>query len=194
MSRFSFHSYLLNFTPLFCLPIHFHFIFISFSFPFDYRVWAWTQLASHFLQYLLVDQLYVKKVYFCSFVTKSNQAFTKYSPVVFNSFYRTVTHGGLYIGFSQASPSSIISPRFILNLFLLLPLYFFFHCSPLSPLQRIYKISIDPDKPPHTAPNKISFLEIFIFLSLLEHSPVHAVSINPNIPPLRESGLQQIYL
>ena len=35
---FSFHSYLLNFTPLICLPIHFHFVFISFFLPFDYWV------------------------------------------------------------------------------------------------------------------------------------------------------------
>ena len=194
MSRFSFHSYLLNFTPLFCLPIHFHFIFISFSFPFDYWVWAWTQLASHFLQYLLVDQLYVKKVYFCSFVTKSNQAFTKYSPVVFNSFYRTITHRGLYHRIFTSLPLKHHFPTVHIEPLPSIASPFFFHCSPLSPLQRIYKISIDPDKPPHTALNKISFLEIFIFLSLLEHSPVHAVSINPNIPPLRESGLQQIYL
>ena len=134
MSRFSFHSYLLNFTPLFCLPIHFHFIFISFSFPFDYWVWAWTQLASHFLQYLLVDQLYVKKVYFCSFVTKSNQAFTKYSPVVFNSFYRTVTHGGLYH-----------------RIFTSLPLKHHFptvHIEPLPSVASPFFFSLQPSKPP----------------------------------------------
>ena len=49
---------------------------------------------SDFLHYSLVDQLYAKEVCFCSFVTKPNQASTKYSPDVFNSFYRTVTHGG----------------------------------------------------------------------------------------------------
>ena len=41
MSGFNFHSYLLNFTPLVCLPIHFHFVLISYSLPFDYWVWAW---------------------------------------------------------------------------------------------------------------------------------------------------------
>ena len=39
------------------------------------------QTASHFLRSSLADQLYEKKrVYFCSYVTKSNQACTKYSP------------------------------------------------------------------------------------------------------------------
>ena len=47
--------------------------------------------APHFLRSPLVDQLYAKGVYFCSFVTKCNQACTKYSNS-FNSFYRTITH------------------------------------------------------------------------------------------------------
>ena len=50
-------------------------------------------IAYHFLHYLLVDQLYAKEVYFCSFVTKFNKAFTRYSPNVFNSFYWTAAHG-----------------------------------------------------------------------------------------------------
>ena len=37
------------------------------------------QIASHFLRYTLVDQLYAIGVYFCSFVTKCNQACIKYS-------------------------------------------------------------------------------------------------------------------
>ena len=47
--------------------------------------------APHFLRFPLVEQLYVKGVHFCSFVTKCNQACTKYSNA-FNSFYRTITH------------------------------------------------------------------------------------------------------
>ena len=42
--------------------------------------------ASHFLCSSLVDQLYAKGVYFCSFMTKSNQACTKYSPKNFQQF------------------------------------------------------------------------------------------------------------
>ena len=38
------------------------------------------QKVSCFLRSTLVGQLYTKGVYFCSFVTKSNQAYTKYSP------------------------------------------------------------------------------------------------------------------
>ena len=38
------------------------------------------QKASYFLRSTLVDQPYAKEVYFCSYVTKSNQACTKYSP------------------------------------------------------------------------------------------------------------------
>ena len=52
--------------------------------------------ATCFLHYSLVDQQYAKEVYFCSFVTKFNQVFTKYSPDVFKSFYRTVTYGGFH--------------------------------------------------------------------------------------------------
>ena len=44
------------------------------------------------LQYLLVDQLYAKEVYCCSFVTKSNQASTKYLLM-----YSTVSIGLLHM-------------------------------------------------------------------------------------------------
>ena len=50
------------------------------------------QKASCFLRSTLVDQLYAKGVYFCSFLTKSNQACTKFHPNAFKNFYRTVTH------------------------------------------------------------------------------------------------------
>ena len=52
--------------------------------------------VSNFCHYLLDDQLYAKEVYFCGFVTKCNQATSKYSPDVFKSFYRTVTYGELH--------------------------------------------------------------------------------------------------
>ena len=50
------------------------------------------QKASYFLRSTLVDQLYAKGVYFSSFLTKSNQACTKFHPNAFKNFYRTVTH------------------------------------------------------------------------------------------------------
>ena len=42
--------------------------------------------ASHFLHYLLIDQLYAKEVYFCSFVTKFNQASTNIHLRCFQQF------------------------------------------------------------------------------------------------------------
>ena len=68
--------------------------------------------APNFLQYLLVDQLHTKEMYFY-FVTKCNQAFTKYLLDVFNSFYRTATHThGEFHGIFTSSPSPFsISPR-----------------------------------------------------------------------------------
>ena len=64
------------------------------------------------LQYLLVDQLYAKEVYCCSFVTKSNQASTKYLLM-----YSTVSIGLLHMeenpaGFSQALPLMQHFPMF----------------------------------------------------------------------------------
>ena len=44
------------------------------------------QTASQFWRFSLIDQPYAKGVYFCSFVTKSNQACTKYSPKCIQSF------------------------------------------------------------------------------------------------------------
>ena len=55
-------------------------------------LWLNIQTASHFLRSSLVDHLDAKGVYFCSFVTKSNEVCTKIHPNSFNSFYRTVIH------------------------------------------------------------------------------------------------------
>ena len=105
-------------------------------------------IAYHFLHYLLVDQLYAKEVYFCSFVTKFNKAFTRYSLNVFNSFYWTAAHGESHRIFT--SPPQTRFPHISLqNLFFLLPPHFF-HYNPPSPLQTIHKISVGPNKVPHT--------------------------------------------
>ena len=53
-------------------------------------------------------------------------------------------------GFSQTSPSGSISPCFTTEPLPSVASPYFFHCSPPSPLQRLYRISIGPDKPPHT--------------------------------------------
>ena len=44
------------------------------------------QKVSCFLGSRLVHQMYSKRVYFCSFVTKSNQARTKYLPKLIQKF------------------------------------------------------------------------------------------------------------
>ena len=59
---------------------------------------------SHFLHSLLLDKLYAKGVYFCSFVTKSNQACTKYSARCIQPFHRTVIHGEYHKIFASTTP------------------------------------------------------------------------------------------
>ena len=99
-----------------------------------------------FLHYMLVDQLYAKEVYFCSFVTKSNQTSTKYSPDVLNRFYRIITHGESHRIFRSPPPSNSIYPHF--HVFTAFSHFHFFHYNPTSPLQTIQKISTGPNKPP----------------------------------------------
>ena len=113
-------------------------------------------LASHFLHDMLVDQLYAKEVYFCSFVTKCNQALTKYSPDVFISFYRTITYGEFFhkphkIFTSppptlnhQPPPSNVVSPHFSVEPFPSVASHFFIKTVQV-PLKR-YNISIAPCK------------------------------------------------
>ena len=101
-----------------------------------------------FLYYLLIDQLHAKEVYFCSFVTKCNQASTKYSPDVFKSFYRTVTHGQFHRIFTSPASNGAF-PHFTIEPLPYLASPFFLKKTP-SPLQKIHNISIGPSKPPHT--------------------------------------------
>ena len=67
-----------------------------------------------FLYSSLVDQMYVKEVYFCSFVTKSNQASIKYSPKCISQFlsdcHTWESHGFFTRPFLQDSNG--ISPHF----------------------------------------------------------------------------------
>ena len=84
------------------------------------RRWRWVQAIGRvqqrlmFLHSSLVDQLYVKEVYFCSFVTKSNQASIKYSPKCISEFlsycHTWESHGFFTRRFPQGSNG--ISPHF----------------------------------------------------------------------------------
>ena len=106
---------------------------------------------SHFLHSALVDQPYAKGVYFCSFVTKSNQACARYSPI---SVYK---------------------------LFLLLSPHF--SSLELSrPFQKINRISISSEKPPHTLffcfKENSFFLKIVPFFPTLElTSKIYAIDL-----------------
>ena len=72
--------------------------------------------ASHFVHSSLVDQLYVKEMYFCNFVTKYNnqvQHAPKIRPNIFNSFHRTVILGESYWIFTYPSNSNGVSIHYI---------------------------------------------------------------------------------
>ena len=139
-------------------------------------------IVSHFLHYSVIDQLYAKEVYFCSFVTKSNQTSTKDSPDVFNSFCRTVTHGDSHRIFTN--PLKQRFPTFHYRTCSFCCLLTFFHYNPPSPLQMIHKISIGPDKP-RTLFFRFKQNSLFgdspIFSPCWNTPPkVHAVSIDPD--------------
>ena len=102
--------------------------------------------ASHFLHYLLFDQLCAREVYFCSFVTKSNQASTRYWPDVFSNFWRIAWR--VPRDFHKPSSNKVLTFHYRNSSFCYLPI--FFHYNPPSPLKTIHKISIAPDKAPHT--------------------------------------------
>ena len=119
----------------------------------------WTGIFKHFIPsshnslpffaLLAIWSAVCKEVYFCSFVTKSNQASTRYWPDVFSSFYRMATHGESHR--ILTSPPQTRFPHISLyELFFLLPPHFFLHYNPPNLPQTIHKISIGPDKAPHT--------------------------------------------
>ena len=148
--------------------------------------------ASHFLHYLLVDQLYAKEVYFCSFVTKCNQASTKYSPDVFKSFYRIVTHGEFHGIFTVPPPVkwSFSKFHYRTSSFCCLPIFFIKKLQVPSKRYTIFQYVLASLLTLYlSASNKIPFLEPH-FSTTLEHPlKVHAVSIDPDVPPLLELGL-----
>ena len=74
----------------------------------------WLGIAK-FLLSSLVDQLYAKELYFCSFVTKSSQACISTHPNVFNSFCPTVTDGQSHVIFT--SPHLSLTPLKTLTAF-----------------------------------------------------------------------------
>ena len=85
--------------------------------------------ASHFVHSSLVDQLYAKEVYFCNFVTKSNnpvQHAPNIHPNIFNIFHRTVILGESYGIFTGPSPSNgvfIITVHYKTSSFCYLPIF-----------------------------------------------------------------------
>ena len=100
-------------------------------------------------------------------------------------------------GFSQGPPSRAAFLQVSLkNLFLMFTYHFFFSLQPSKPPPkdtRFQWVLTSIFTHCFSTSNKISFLEIFPHS--LEHPlKVHAVSIDPNIPPLRELGIQRIYL
>ena len=79
----------------------------GFEFPHSSSLPATT--APHFVHSSLVEQLYAKEVYFCNFVTKSNnpvQHAPNIHPNIFNNFHRTIVLGESYGIFTSPSPSN----------------------------------------------------------------------------------------
>ena len=128
---------------------------------------------SHFLHSLLLDKLYAKGVYFCNFVTKSNQACTNIQPDVFNRFI-----GPSYMEsttrFSQAPPpSNRFSTQFTIKPIPYVASQFFVHYFHLNPLQKINKISVGSEKPTHV----IFLLQRKFFL--LKIAPLFSHTLTP---------------
>ena len=101
--------------------------------------------ASHSLHYLLFDQLYAREVYFCSFVTKSNQTSTRYWPDVFSSFYRIATHR-VPQDFHKPTLNKVLTFHYRNSSFCYLPIFFIAN---LQAPSKQYTNSIAPDKAPH---------------------------------------------
>ena len=89
------------------------------GFEFSHSLSLPTTTTSHFMHFSLVYLLYAKEVYFCSFVTKSNnliQHAPNIYPHVFNSFHRTIIHGESHRIFTSPPPSNSVSPNFTIEL------------------------------------------------------------------------------
>ena len=104
---------------------------------------------SHFLHSLLLDKLYAKGVYFCSFVTKSNQACTKCSARCVQPFHRAVIHGEYHKIFASTTPSNSFSTQFTIKPIPYVASQFFLHYFHLNLLQKINKISVGSEKTSH---------------------------------------------
>ena len=122
---------------------------------------------------------------------------------------RQVTHGESPTGFSQAPPPPPPPPplkrrfHYRAAFFFLLPL----HSSPsenAKPLQKINKISIGSEKPPHTLFSRFKENSLVWRFPISPPPPphtgthptlkVHVVSIDPDVPHQTELGPQRNYL
>ena len=229
MSGFNFHSYLLNFTPLVCLPIHFHFVLISYSLPFDYWVWAWNSfhawqnstfslftvwpasilssalstwilVSTHLIITYFITTSYNSLSTFALLTSRSTECkesvFLQFCVKIQSSIHQIFTRGTFHRIFTSL-PLMQHFPMFNYRpfSFCCFPIFFFFFITALQVPSKgyIYKISIGPVKRPHTL--VFCFKQNFLFGNSLippslEHpQKVHAVSIDPDIPPLREFGL-----
>ena len=83
---------------------------------------------------------------FLQFCDKSNQASTRYWPDVFSNFWRIAWR--VPRDFHKPSSNKVLTFHYRNSSFCYLPI--FFHYNPPSPLKTIHKISIAPDKAPHT--------------------------------------------
>ena len=114
--------------------------------------WSGTT-TSIFLHSSLVDQLYAKEVYFCSFVTKPNQVCIKYSPKICKRFYRAVTHGksyGIFISIHPNKHSNNISPHFTIEALSSVAFTVFLQQNLPRSIQKIHKALLGPERHPHT--------------------------------------------
>ena len=121
-------------------------------------------------------------MYFCSFVSKSNQTSTKYSPDVYNSFYRTIPY---YFHKTSPSPLKRGFPKF--------------HYKPLRSLASQFFSSRNSKSPPKDAQyfnrswqaslhvifllqTKFSFRSLIFPPKWNTPSKVYAVSTDPGVP------------
>ena len=142
--------------------------------------WSGTT-TSIFLHSSLVDQLYAKEVYFYSFVTKPNQVCIKHSPKICKSFYRAVAHGkshGIFISIHPNKHSNSICPHFTMEAFPSVDSTVFLHQNLPRSIQKIHKILIGPERPPHTL--FFRFKQNFLF----GDSPIFPHTGSPPSSPL----------
>ena len=132
-----------------------------------------------------------RKWYFCSLVTKPNQACIKYSPKCIWQFLLDCNIWRVPWDFYKQLPPLPHPPT--LNTLTVVSLHFtkealpsiasplFLYYNPSSPLQKLHKISIGPEKSSGTL--FLHFKLCLIFPHTGAPLNVHAVSIDPDVLP-----------